>query len=785
MKDKISEIKKRMSCVEFAQRNNLPINKSGDRCVSPLRLGASNSTSFIVYDDFFFDFGSSEGGDVIDFAAMLLFNNNKGDAIRHLAQLTGVSLSNHTRSAEWIEYTQSLNGKIQKWHENLLSDDREYLHRRGITDTTINNLKIGRTENGRLCIPYWKNGYIAYYATRHMPGGAYPESKYMKMPIDDHNEHTVWGLHTLSTSQRDTLVIAEGAFDALSFEQEGYPTISAITGHFSRSQMPQALSIARSFKRVFLVYDNDTRTGAGEKFTIKMTRILIENRIPCIVGKVPPLYKDVSEYYADGGSLAELISNATDGISFLAEKITDFDDFETYARRVCRYMTKPKVDMFFKPFYDKFPPDAVKTLQKECKSAPMDKLIADEILSRHTLIYNPRVSFFEYNNKFWEAKSDTQIESYIADCLGPYATGPRISSCLRVIKSRIFNDTLMNTKPVVNFINGTLELLDDEPYYIFREWRMEDYCDYCLDYPYKPNVRSIEWEAYIDSVTDNNDSRRAFLQEFAGYILFADNSLHKACVLVGKGGNGKSIYMKALKNVFGSTNVVNIEASELHNPFRAINLQRAMLEISEEVKDDLSASEAMIKKIVSGDTINACYKGKDFIDFEPRCKMILSFNNYPRISDKSDGIMRRLMFVEFPITFTENPVAANERPLDTSLESKFADQEQLTRIFNWVLDGYVSVKRYGTITVADEHRAKLEEFKEESDPIITFVKEFTYKGYISNDDLYKKYKWWCEDNNYRAESSLPAKRRINAHMKNFRPEVEIIRKSKEKGYIFN
>ena len=50
----ISQIKNRISCVEFAQQNNLPIAKSGDRCVSPLRLGATNKTSFIVYDDFFF-----------------------------------------------------------------------------------------------------------------------------------------------------------------------------------------------------------------------------------------------------------------------------------------------------------------------------------------------------------------------------------------------------------------------------------------------------------------------------------------------------------------------------------------------------------------------------------------------------------------------------------------------------------------------------------------------------------------------------------------------------------
>jgi hypothetical protein len=128
------------------------------------------------------------------------------------------------------------------------------------------------------------------------------------MPIDDYNEHTVWGLHTLDRNpDRDLLIIAEGAFDALSFEQEGYSVISAITGHFSREQLPTALSIAKSFRRVFLVYDNDAISHAGEKFTIKMAKILTEKRIPCVIGKIPAMYKDISEQKAILVRIAEAL----------------------------------------------------------------------------------------------------------------------------------------------------------------------------------------------------------------------------------------------------------------------------------------------------------------------------------------------------------------------------------------------------------------------------------------------------------------------------------------------
>ena len=244
------------------------------------------------------------------------------------------------------------------------------------------------------------------------------------MEIDDFNEHCIWGIQSIERSNsREVLVIAEGAFDAMSFEQEGYATISAITGFFSRDQLPTALSIAKMFKKVFLVYDNDIRTKAGEKFTIKMAKVLTENQIPCIVGTVPAMYKDISEYYADDGDLAAVITDAKDGIEFLASKITDRDEFESFARKVCRYMTKPSVDLFFHNVAPSFPPDWLKTLCKDCKSPPNDDAIAKEVISKHKLLYNPKVSFFEYNGKYWEAKTDHAIEKHIKTALGSYATG--------------------------------------------------------------------------------------------------------------------------------------------------------------------------------------------------------------------------------------------------------------------------------------------------------------------------------------------------------------------------
>ena len=139
----------------------------------------------------------------------------------------------------------------------------------------------------------------------------------------------------------------------------------------------------------------------------------------------------------------------------------------------------------------------------------------------------------------------------------------------RIIKAKTVTDELFNMKPILNLINGAIEIIEEEPFFIFREHRETDYCTYCLSYPYVEGALCKDWEDFIYSVTDEDEKRMAFLQEFAGYILYPDNRLHKCAALVGSGANGKSIYFNALTNVFGKENVSQIKVSSLSQPSKA------------------------------------------------------------------------------------------------------------------------------------------------------------------------------------------------------------------------
>jgi phage/plasmid-associated DNA primase len=89
-----------------------------------------------------------------------------------------------------------------------------------------------------------------------------------------------------------------------------------------------------------------------------------------------------------------------------------------------------------------------------------------------------------------------------------------------------------------------------------------------------------------------------------------------------------------------------------------------------------------------------------------------------------------------------------------------------------VLDGYIMVRRCGYLTETCEHQTVLNEFKEDSDPTITFVKELDISQRVSYSTLYDFYKTWCEDNGYRPEPSRSALRSIGKHIKVFRKDLK-------------
>lgn len=799
MSTAFEQIKQRLSCVEYARRIGLSINKPGDRCISPLR-SAANKTSFVVYNDYYYDFGSSQGGDVIDFCANYEFNGDRSQALHKLAELTGVTLDYQTD--DWKDALDARTKLIEKWHSQLRPEDYEYLHSRNINDQTIKRLKIGYTGEGyrakssdhyaanRICIPYIKNGYIASWNARAT--STEQKIKYLKPPADDNTDRcVVWGMHTLDrTSSKLPLVICEGAFDALSFEQENFPILATMGGSYSASnknQLPVIISAAKQFPYVLLCFDNDE---AGKKFTLTLGKQLFSHRIPFKVANIPPAFKDISEYYSHGYSLSDLADKSSAGINELAKRLTDREELKQFCYEAARWVAKPELSDLFTAvrenisiYRPEMSNDYLSELRKSCFSAPNEDIIAKYVAKRHNLRYLANVGFYEYSHGYWQAVDDDVIGSYISRELGSYRTGSKLTSITKLLRTDCVTQEQFNKQPFLSFINGTLDLRD----FSFREHSPSDMLTMQFDFPYVPDVQSELWHKFIYDVSAGDSKRISLLQEIAGYTLYTDCSLQSCAFLLGEGANGKSVYIETLQAIFPDCAQSTIELSGLIEDFKRIQLMSSLVNFGEETNTDVKGAETVFKQVVAGGAISGCFKHKDFVSFTPRTKFIFACNNIPHFKDFSYGLERRMLFVKFLKRFVDNPDPSkpNEMKADHELKDKLRSDK--SAIFNWILDGYKRLKQNSKFTVTDDSEDLKQSFREVINPVSVFVAEEPYIGYfdandtdyISNTELYKYYRTWCDETGHHAKALSSFGREFKRLTEN---KLLPVRSRNERGY---
>ena len=747
----INKIKQRLSCPEYLSRQGIYV-KSGGRCISPLRPGAKNPTSFYCEDNYWYDFGSATGGDVIDLAAQLQYNGDIAMAVRGLARELGIQSENINTS--WRADIQHLCNRTAAYHEALTPEDYQYLSERGLTPEDANRLMIGRVTDGylrgRLFLPYFKNGAVVYYATRALPGGAFAENKYMKASMDESRsyQHIPWGLHTLK-NRSDILIISEGYFDAVSWEREGYAVLSPITGNFSKSQWPDVIAACRMFPKVLVIFDNDDISHAGDGFTSRTANKLFQARIPFLVAHTPSGIKDVNDYYTQGGSLQALIDSAEDGLRYMAAQHTDAEELKKFILSINRYTdsTAIAVALFQPVLENRFAPAVLKSILKAAETAPSESQITDEIIEKHQLLYVNNVGFYEWNDKVWQFIPDLMVENYADQQYGKrFSTYNRVKAVKNLLKSRAVCDVTFDRNPVMTFQNGTLEIETGN----FRDFSQADYCSIIMDYEYDPDAKCPQWEQFIEDVTDEEPRRAENLQFIAGYTLFSDCRHQKVFILVGSGGNGKSVYLEIIQALFGDNNITHVEPTGLAESFQRIRLKDSLLNIGSDINSDFSKGEIRewLLKIADGTSVQACYKGMNHIDFIPRCKLVYACNALPT-AEIINGLNRRMQFIDFPCQYVEtpDPKKPKQKQRDINVVKKL--HAELPGIFNWAYEGYKLLSKVGYFTDTPEQQTLMHQFEQTSNPVMVFCEDRDFHGTISRDDIYYWYTLWCEETGHR------------------------------------
>lgn len=253
----------------------------------------------------------------------------------------------------------------------------------------------------------------------------------------------------------------------------------------------------------------------------------------------------------------------------------------------------------------------------------------------------------------------------------------------------------------------------------FREHRKEDLLETYIPSCFDPEAKAPRWMLALEQWFEGNEeaeSKKLFLQEYFGYVLMPEARYKRSMFLFGPSDTGKSVAIQMLVNLVGKHNACEIKPQDMGDPRRLAPIRGKMLN----VVFDLSARHEIegggFKSLVSaGDMvlIDQKYQAPEF--YRPQAKHVFSANEPPVITDGSEAIFNRIVFLGFSRVFTERE---QDRNLIDALSA------EIPGITAWAVEGAKRLyNNNGVFTSFKESSQLADDVKRSGNPAFSFLED--------------------------------------------------------------
>lgn len=353
------------------------------------------------------------------------------------------------------------------------------------------------------------------------------------------------------------------------------------------------------------------------------------------------------------------------------------------------------------------------------------------------------------NNKLYSvdgAIEDGKARQLIIRDILPYVKtnhGDKAEKLLRSIKALCYTEPPKPDTEHLHFANGTLSKDKDGLFTVFSEEK-----DFCLNrFPvkYDPNAPKPErFLRYLQDVYQGDD--QITIQQYCGYCLLPTTILQKALIIIGEGGEGKSVLGAILNGVIGEDNCYNESISTLQKAFGVANVEGKLLFIDDDLSESALTNARMFKNLVTNKTTISAQK--KFVQDNQILSFVrfVCFGNFTlqALYDLSEGFQRRQLILQ----------AKPKEP--DRVDNPFIDREILENeaegVMMWLLEGLNAlIQNNWQITVSERTKEKSDSFKRENDSVLLFLTECDGiklgEGLRAHcTGLYTAYEHFCRDN---------------------------------------
>jgi putative DNA primase/helicase len=151
-----------------------------------------------------------------------------------------------------------------------------------------------------------------------------------------------------------------------------------------------------------------------------------------------------------------------------------------------------------------------------------------------------------------------------------------------------------------------------------------------------------------------------------------------------------------------------------------------------------------VKQLTGGDTYTARNLHENSIEFAPEFKIFINTNHLPNASDPTIFTSGRVKLIPFNRHF-------KPEEQDTGLKKFFRRRDNMSAIFNWLVEGY-RLLREERLIMPERVITAVEEYKQESDYMSVFF--FFFFVHLQNNRLkisvlLKLYQPWAKENGYK------------------------------------
>ena len=312
---------------------------------------------------------------------------------------------------------------------------------------------------------------------------------------------------------------------------------------------------------------------------------------------------------------------------------------------------------------------------------------------------------------------------------------------------------------LIAFTNGVLDIETME----LRGWLPSDVIPNVVPHEWNPGAECPEVDTILLKMAAGDPDIYQNLMEVMGCCIYRSAEFGQSAILLGSGSNGKSTYIQMLLAMLGTENVSSLDMGMIGKQFHTGRLVGKLANLGDDISNEFQHGDllSIFKKVVTGNRLYADVKGTEGFEFSPYCQMVFSANEFPRLADYTDGMMRRIFPIEFNAVFRRT-----DPDYDPRISKKVTTETACQRMCVLAVYALRNVIAQNGFTPNAASQRRVDEIRADNDTVLAWALEGEWcadsLSEMSIADYYDAYREWTRECGLQAVKRTKFTRSINA-----------------------